>query len=98
MRFEIRGKLSPRYVGPFEILDKVGEVAYRLALPPVLSGIHNVFHISILRRYISNPNHMIEWESLPLSRDLSYEEQPVRIMDCNDQVLHHRCIPYVKMQ
>ena len=55
MRFGKKGKLSPRYVGPFEILDKVGDVAYRLALPPSLSNIYNVFHVSMLRRYISRP-------------------------------------------
>ena len=55
MRFGKKGKLSPRYVGPFEILDKVGDVAYRLALSPSLSNVHNVFHVSMLARYI--PNH-----------------------------------------
>ena len=60
MRFVTRGKLSPRYIGSFEILDRVGEVAYRLALPPVLSGVHNVFHISMLRRYVPVSSHIIE--------------------------------------
>ena len=75
MRFGKKGKLSPRYVGPFEILDKVGDVAYRLALPSSLSNVHNVFHLSMLRRYISNPSHVLNFEQLELSQDVSYEER-----------------------
>ena len=60
MRFGVRGKLSPRFVGPFEILEKIGAVAYRLALPPSLAGVHNVFHVSILRKYVPDPNHVVE--------------------------------------
>jgi len=62
--FEQKGKLTPRYIGPFEILQKVGPVAYRLALPPTLQGIHDVFHVSQLRRYISDPQHVISFEPL----------------------------------
>ena len=87
MRFGIRGKLNTRFVGSFEILQKVGEVAYRLALPPALSGVHNVFHVSMLRKYISNPNHMIEVAPLQLMEDLSYDEELVKIMDHKEQVL-----------
>ncbi|XP_077251826.1 uncharacterized protein LOC143891059 [Tasmannia lanceolata] len=79
----------------FQIGDKV---AYRLALSPSLSGVHNVFHVSMLRKYISDPNHVIELEPLNLREDLSFEEQPVRIVDCKDQVLRRRTIPYVKVQ
>lgn len=61
MRFGIKGKLSPRFVGPFEILERVGKVAYRLALPPVLSGVHNVFHVSMLRKYVLDSSHVIEY-------------------------------------
>ena len=98
MRFGVRGKLSPRFVGPFEILDKVGEVAYRLALPPVISGVHNVFHVSMLRKYIPDPNHAIDYEPLQLQEDLTYEEVPLRIVDSKKQELRHRIIPYVKVQ
>ncbi len=59
MRFGKRGKLSPRYIGPFEILDKVGTVSYRLALPPNLSHVHPVFHISMLRKYVPDPSHVL---------------------------------------
>ena len=81
MRFGKKGNLSPRYVGPFEILDKVGDVAYRLALPPSLSNLHHVFHVSMLRRYISNPSHVLNYEQLELSQDVSYGEHPLKILD-----------------
>ena len=77
MRFGNKGKLSQRYIGPFEILDRVGNVSYRLALPPVLSHIHNVFHVSVLRKYMPDPSHVLEYEPINVREDLSYEEQPV---------------------
>ena len=63
-RFGVKGKLSPRFIGPFEILDRVGEVAYRLAMPPSLSTLHNVFHVSMLRKYVSDPSHVLSYENL----------------------------------
>ena len=66
IRFGARRKLSPRYIGPFEILDRVGEVAYRLALPPSLEGVHNVFHVSQLRRYIRDESHVLDYSELKL--------------------------------
>ena len=97
MRFGKRGKLSPRYVGPFEILERVGPVAYKLALPPALSGIHNVFHISMLRRYVSDPSHILSYEPLQVQEDLSYEEMPMKILDRKDQVLRNKTIRLVKV-
>ena len=76
-----------RHVGPFEILDRIGEVAYRLALPPSLAGVHNVFHVSMLRKYVPDPSHIIELAPLWIKEDLTYEERPVRIVDRKDQVL-----------
>ena len=61
VRFGKRGKLSPRFIGPFEILEKVGTVAYRLALPLNMSGVHEVFHVSMLRRYTPDPTHVVDW-------------------------------------
>ena len=61
VRFGKRGKLSPRFIGPFEILERVGTVAYRLALPPSMSGVHKVFHVSMLQRYTSDPTHVVDY-------------------------------------
>ena len=58
--FGKRGKLSPRYIGPFEVLERVGTVAYQLALPPNLSGVHVVFHVSMLRKYTPDPTHVVD--------------------------------------
>ena len=79
MRFRKNGKLSPRFIGPYEVIEKVGPVAYRLALPPDLEKIHNVFHVSMLRRYRSHPSHVVSLETIELRPDLTYEEEPVEI-------------------
>ena len=81
MRFGKKGKLSPRFIGPFEVLERVDEVAYRIALPPALSGINNVFHESMLRKYIPDPSHVLSYEPLQIRDDLSYEEVLVEILD-----------------
>ena len=81
MRFGKKGKLSPRYIGPFEILEKIGKVAYRLALPPSLANVHNVFHVSMLRKYISDPSHVLSYKPLDINENLTYEEQPVKVLD-----------------
>ena len=73
MRFGKKGKLSLRYIRPFEILEKVGKVTYRLALPPEQSSIHNVFHVSMLKKYISDPTHVLEHELIEVHEDLTYE-------------------------
>ncbi|KAJ0964518.1 hypothetical protein J5N97_025656 [Dioscorea zingiberensis] len=98
MRFGKRGKLSPRYVGPFEIIERVGAVAYRLALPPDLAQVHNVFHISMLRKCLTEPSKIIEYEPVELQQDLSYEELPVEILDYKEQQLRNRTIPLVKVR
>ena len=61
VRFSKRDKLSPRFIGPFEILERIGTVAYRLALPPSMSGVHEVFHVSMLRKYTPDPAHVVDW-------------------------------------
>ena len=91
------GKLSPRYTGPFEILERIGPVAYRLDLSPNLTGIHNVFHVSQLRKYYPDPSHVIEHINIPLQSDLSYVEQPIRILDFQVRELRNRRIPQVKV-
>ena len=97
MRFGKSGKLSPRFIGPFQILDKVGEVAYRLALPPQLSGVHPVFHVSMLRKYNRDPSHVLDWTELALEQDASYEEQPIRILESKNHVLRGKKITIVKV-
>ena len=97
MRFGKSGKLSPRFIGPFEILERIGEAAYRLALPPQLSGVHDVFHVSMLRKYEPDPSHVLDWTDLEVDEDASYEERPVRVLDRRDQVLRGKTIPLVKV-
>ncbi|KAL4013871.1 hypothetical protein IC575_026056 [Cucumis melo] len=97
LRFEKKGKLSPRFVGPFEILERIGPVAYRLALPPSLSAVHDVFHVSMLRRYVADPTHIVDFEPLQVSENLSYEEQPVEILAREIKKLRSRDIPLVKV-
>ena len=79
--FDKRGKLSPRYIGPFEVLEMVGTVAYRLALPPNVSGVHAVFHVSMLLKYTPDPTHVVDWSKLVVDADRTFEEGPVRIID-----------------
>ncbi|KAJ8754711.1 hypothetical protein K2173_011126 [Erythroxylum novogranatense] len=97
MRFGKKGKLSPRYVGPYEILERIGPLAYRLALPPELSQIHDVFHVSMLRRYRSDPSHVIQVSDIQLRDDLSYEEVPVEILDTKEKVLRNKTVQLVKV-
>nr|CAD1827470.1 unnamed protein product [Ananas comosus var. bracteatus] len=96
-RFGIRGKLSPRFIGPYEVLERIGPVAYRLALPPNLSGVHNVFHVSTLRKYVFDPTHILESTPVDLRENLSFEEHPVRILAREVKRLRNREIPYVKI-
>ena len=87
VRFGKREKLSSRFIGPFEILEMVGTVAYRLALPPNLSGVHEVFHVSMLRRYTPDPAHVVDWGEIEVDTDGTFEEGLVCIMNSWDQVL-----------
>ena len=80
MRFGRKGKLSPRFIGSYEVIEKVGLVAYGLALPPELEKIHNVFQVSMLRRYRSDPSHVVHSEIIEPCLDLTYEEEPVEIL------------------
>ena len=97
LRFGMRGKLSSRYIGPYEILSKVGPVAYKLKLPPELSRIHDTFHVSMLRKYIPDPSHVLREQPMQLKENLTYEETPVQIVDRKEQVLRSKVIPLVKV-
>ena len=97
VRFGKRSKLSPRFIAPFEILERVITVAYRLALPPNMSDIHEVFHVSMLRRYTQDPTHVVDWGEIEVDPDGTFEEGPVCIMDSRDQVLRHKIVRLVKV-
>ena len=97
VRFGKCGKLSPRFIEPFMILERVGIIAYRLALPPSMSGVHEVFHVSMLRRYIPDPTHVVDWGEIEVDTDETFEEGPVCIMDSRDQVLQHKTVRLVRV-
>ena len=95
--FNKRGKLSLKYIGPFEILERVGTVAYRLALPSSLSGVHEVFHVSMLRKYTPDPTHVVNWGELVVYVDGTFKEGPVCILDSRYQVLQRKTVRLVKV-
>ena len=97
VRFDKRGKLWPRFIGPFEILERVGTVAYRLALPPSMIGVHDVFHVSMLRRYTPNPAHVVDWGEIEVDTDGTFEEGPMCIIDSRDQVLRPKTMRLVRV-
>ena len=97
VRFGKRKKLSPRFIGPFEILERVGTVVYRLALPPSMSGVHEVFHISMLPKYTPDPAHVVDWEKIEVDTDGTFEEGPVCILDSRDQVLRCKTMRLVRV-
>ena len=98
MRFRKKGKLTPRYIGPFEILDRVGNVSYRLALPPNFGHVHPMFHISMLRKYVPHPSHILQTQEIEVDKDLSYEEVPVAIVDRQIRKLRNKEMAMVKVQ
>ena len=97
VRFGKRGKLSPRFIRPFKILKRVGTIAYRLALPPNMSGVNEVFHVSMLRRYTPDPAHVVDWEEIEVETDGTFEEGPMCIMDSRDQVLRRKTLRIVRV-
>ena len=97
VKFDKQGKLLSRYIGSFEILERVGIVAYQLTLPPSLSGVHEVFHVSMLRKYIQEPTHVVDWGELIVDTDGTFEEGPVHILDSRDQVLRRKTMRLVKV-
>jgi hypothetical protein len=97
-RFGIKGKLSPRYIGPFKILSQNQSVAFELELPAKLNQVHNVFHVSQLRKCLKAPEDSITHEDLDLQADLTYEEKPIRILEENWKRLQNRAIKFCKVQ
>jgi hypothetical protein len=84
-RFMVKGKLAPRYVGPFKIIDHMGEVTYQLELPAQLSEVHDVFHVSQLKKCLRVPEEQLPTEYLDLGGDLTYSERPIKILDNADE-------------
>ncbi|KAA0066499.1 reverse transcriptase [Cucumis melo var. makuwa] len=97
IRFRRKGKLSPRYIGPYQITERVGPAAYRLELLIELARIHDFFHVSMLRKYIPDPSHVLQEQPVELKEDLSYVEEPVQILDRKEQVLRNKTIPLIKV-
>jgi hypothetical protein len=96
-RFKVKGKLAPGYIGPFQILDRKGEVAYQLELSPQLSEVHDVFHVSQLKKCLWVPEEQIPMGQLDLGGDLSYSERPIRILDTAERVTRSKVINMCKV-
>ncbi|XP_055802049.1 uncharacterized protein LOC129871191 [Solanum dulcamara] len=97
MIFGQKGKLIPRFIGPYEVLERVGPVVYKLALPPELDKIHNVFHVSMLRRYGSDPSHILPVESIEINPDQTYNEEPIQILARERKELRNKKVLLVKV-
>ena len=97
LRFGRKGKLSPRFIEPFEILERVGPIAYLLALPLSLSAVHNVFHVFVLIKYVADSSHVVDYEPLLLNKNSSYEEKHVQILVSKVKTWRNREIGLVKV-
>jgi hypothetical protein len=96
-RFGVKGKLSPRYIGPFPILEKCGTMANKLELPPSLAGVHDIFHVSQLKKCLKAPVDVVLLEVAPLESDLTYPEHPIKIMDQKICVTWRKMIKFYKI-
>jgi hypothetical protein len=97
-RFRIKGKLAPRYIGPYEIIEACGPVAYKLKLPRKMYAIHNVFHVSQLKKCVQLPTEIIAEPELEIELDLSYQEYPSKILDCKERSTRAKSIKMYKVQ
>ena len=96
--FGVRRKLTPHYVGPYKILELCGSVAYHLNLPDILLAVHNVFHVSQLKKCLRVPEEVVETEGLPLQPDLSYIEHPIKILNEKERVTRNKVVKFYKVQ
>jgi hypothetical protein len=97
-RFGMKEKLAPRYIRPFPILEKCGTVPYKLDLPPSLAGVHDIFHMSQLKKCLKAPVDVVLLEVTPLEADLTYPEHPIKILDQRSHVTRHKTIKFFKVQ
>jgi hypothetical protein len=97
-RFGIKGKLAPRYIGPYSIIDKYGPTSYQVELPAMLSGVYNVFHLSQLKRCLKPPTDVVIEDIIPLESDLTYKAYPIKILDQQDQVTRNKTSWFYKIQ
>ena len=97
-QFVVRGKLAPRYVGPYKILERCGSVAYRLQLLDILSAVHNVFHVYQLKKCLRVPDEVVEIEGLPPQPDLSYIEHPVKILVEKERITRNKVVKFYEVQ
>jgi len=97
-RFQVRGKLAPRYIGPFKILRKVGAVAYRLELPEEMTDIHNIFHVSQLKKCLRVPEEQGPMEVMVLQPDLQYQERPIKILDIATRQTRRTAVRFCRVQ
>jgi hypothetical protein len=97
-RFKVKGKLAPRYVRPFKIVDRKGEATYQLELPPQLSDVHDVFHVSQLKKCLRVPEEQLPMKELDLGGDLTYSERSIKILDIAERVTHNKVIKMCKVQ
>jgi hypothetical protein len=97
-RFSVKGKLEPRYISLFPILEQCEPVAYRLQLPKTLSAVHNVFHVSQLKKCLRVPDRTIDTEDVVLEPDLTYSEHPIRVLNQKDRITQRRTRRFYKIQ
>jgi hypothetical protein len=97
-RFKVKGKLSPRYIGPFMILERKGEVAYQIELPDSLLGVHDVFHVSQLKKCLRVPEEQLHMEELNLKEDLTYSKYPIKILETSHRITRSKVINMCKVQ
>jgi hypothetical protein len=97
-RFGVIGKLSPRYIGSFPILEKCGKVTYKLELPPSLAGVHDIFHVSQLKKCLKAPVDVVLPKVAPLDTDLTYPEHPIKILDQKSRATRRKTIKFYKIQ